>query len=1201
MKFPKKFVSLHNHTTFSPHDGLGYPNEHFEFAKSNGLDAHAITEHGNFNSYAHSQLFVEEWKKKGIDFKYLPGIEAYFHPDLTEWQREKDAHNIAKQNKKDAKKLNEKHFKDVQTIITPISDSDDETLSVEMTNALTIENEEESKTLKHFNPLNRRHHLVLLPKNEEGLQQLFHLTSMSFIKGYYRFPRVDVKMIKEIVKKGNVVAQSACIAGLPAFNIFRELQKYKFDELTPSLLDDSTVLDKCVIAVGNAYEMMVDTFGKENYFLELQFNKLPAQDVVNRAIIEFAKRNGVTGQLTSAADSHYYNPDVWKERELYKKLGFMNYKEYSADSLPKSKDELKCELYPKNATQMWDEYLSAKDRYSFYDESHDEIICDAIERSHDIAHNIIGNIKPDRSVKLPKKLVPIGQTPIQYLTRLCIEGLKKHGFDKNKVYVERLKEELGIIKDLNVAEYFITLAKILDLARDVTLLGPARGSGGGSLVNYVLYITDLDPIRWDLPFARFMSRYRVGLPDIDCDLGDRDKVLDVMREEFGYNNVVPISNYNTTKIKSLTKDVSKFYGIPFEEVNAATMTVEQDVRKATQKQGDDKNLFVLTYTEAMKYSKSYSSFIEKHPEVGESIVVLFKQNRSLGRHAGGVLVCDDLETKMPLITSKGEPQSPWVEGVQWKHLEKIGNFVKYDLLGLETLRLIERTISLILKQEGIENPSFADVRKWFDEHMKVDKIDLLDQDTFKVYSDGKWCGIFQGSSFGAQRFFEKAKPKSIIDIAVLTSIYRPGPLAAHLDKLWLKALEGEEYDWGDKRINEILAPTRGLLIFQEGVMELAEKVAGFPKEKCDEVRRAIMKRSISGGDAAKAKVDEMKSSFVEGAMQNGYTKSVAENVYEKISFFSGYGFNKSHAVAYAVDSYYCAWLLTHYEQLWLCAYLESMSHNPDDRTRAFSEVKAMGYEIVPIDVNYATNSWTILPGKKFMPSMSSCKGLGLAAIEEIVEYRPYKSIEHMLWNTDGSWKPSKFNRRALEALIKIGGLGSLDAIGEGKPFSSYAHMYHILIENSDLIKKSPKKDPHFGLKIFYELARRTRDEVKEWTQVESVLNQVEILGSVDVNRLVPHEIAVNLHKKGIRPIDQLEEGEKDIAWLICQSIKPKKTKLGKMYGQMEALGPSGKIIKVSVWGWKGEPIKQFGTFIAEIERNSFGCSTVAWKLKGLNV
>jgi DNA polymerase III alpha subunit len=271
-----------------------------------------------------------------------------------------------------------------------------------------------------------------------------------------------------------------------------------------------------------------------------------------------------------------------------------------------------------------------------------------------------------------------------------------------------------------------------------------HNSGGGSLVAYMLYITDLDPLKWDLPFSRFLSIYRKGAPDIDTDLADRDKVLEQLRNFFGFENVVPISNYNTFKLKTLVKDIGKFYGISFEETNAATRTVEDEVRKATMKHGDDKNLFVLTYEEALKYSKSFKDFIDKYPLVAESIQVLFKQNRSLGRHAGGVLIADDLPNKMPLVCSGGEPQSPWVEGVNFKHLEYIGNFIKYDLLGLETLRLIERSIELILIKNGKKNPTFDDVKLWYEQNMAPDVIDFNDQRVFEyVYHGARWAGIFQ--------------------------------------------------------------------------------------------------------------------------------------------------------------------------------------------------------------------------------------------------------------------------------------------------------------------------------------------------------------------------------------------------------------------------------------------------------------------------
>lgn len=1147
------------------------------------------------NSYAHAQLWVEQWNKanKSTPFKYIPGVEAYFHPDLNQWERDRAAADQAKIDKKLAKKLAEKQEK-LQTKLIAVVDHADETEEIEMSNALTVENEEESKSNKHFNPVNRRHHLVVLPKSQKGLQKIFGAVSQGYLKGFYRFPRIDAKMLKEAGKDGDIVVTSACIGGLPAFNVFQEVQQYKFDDLSQHLLDDNVLLEKCITSIGNSYQLMVDCVGEGNYFLELQFNRLAAQNLVNRAIIEFAKRNGVTKQLIVTCDAHYFNPDVWKERELYKKLGFMNYQSYSPDSLPKSKDDLKCELYPKNAGQVWEEYLLQKENTDFYD---DDVIADAIERTHDIAHQVIGEVPPDRSPKFPnERLIPKGEKSFNHLAKLCKEGLKKRGREGDPTYVDRLMEELGVIKQMKNSDYFISYQKIMELARKVCLVGPGRGSGGGSLVAYVLYITDLDPIKWDLPFARFLSVYRKGAPDIDTDLSNRDKVLEQLRNFFGFENVVPISNYNTFKLKTLVKDIGKFYGISFDETNAATRTVEDEVRKAVTKHGDDKNLFVLQYDEAMQYSPSFKAFMDKYPQVKESIKILFKQNRSLGRHAGGVLVCDDLPSKMPLICSKGEPQSPWVEGVNFKHLEYIGNFIKYDLLGLETLRLIERTIELILRKEGNKNPTFDDVKAWYDKHLQPDVIDFNDPKPYEVYEHGRWAGIFQLTSQGAQRLFIKAKPKNVIDIATLTSIYRPGPLAANVDKLYLKAKnDGEELEWGDSRINEILKKTYSCIIFQEQVMELAEKVAGFPKDKCDEVRRAIMKRSISGGEAAKKAAQETRDSFVKGCVTNGYTEQVANNLYDKILYFAGYGFNKAHAVAYAIDSYWCAWLMTYYEEQWLSAYVESMLGNPDKKSKAFGEIKRLGYTIVPIDINHADIGWTVLPGKKFMPSLLSCKGVGNTAADEIIASRPYASVEDILWNDDGSWRPSKFNKKALETLIKVHAFESLECVGDGRVFNSYSHMHEVLIENSDAIKKSPKKDPLQGRKAMYEIARAIAP-MEEWTRLQQAENQVEAFGSLDVSSLLEPAQLARLEEKGVKPVDEWDQ--KGYYWFCVKQAVPKKTKTGKNYLQIHAVGPVGKVYKMNAWGWDG--VKEFSPLsimLAEVDRNDFGFSTTLWRCK----
>lgn len=309
--------------------------------------------------------------------------------------------------------------------------------------------------------------------------------------------------------------------------------------------------------------------------------------------------------------------------------------------------------------------------------------------------------------------------------------------------------------------------------------------------------------------------------------------------------------------------------------------------------------------------------------------------------------------------------------------------------------------------------------------------------------------------------------------------------------------------------------------------------------------------------------------------------------------------NCSHATAYAIDSYWCAWLLKHHEIEWLTSYLEHHSTTPDKRAVAFGEIKKMGYKIVPIDINTANASWASLPNKQFMPSFLSCKGMGNAAIDELLEMRPYTSIENLLWNDDGSWKHSKFNKRALEALIKIGGLNSLDCVGPDKMFSSYKQLHHVIIENQDKLKKSPKKDPQQGRKVFYELIKETQD-MDEWSPKERASNMEEVFGSIDVLALVDQDIIDNLTGKGIEPIDALEEGSKSLAWFVITNQLAKKTKNNKKYLAIDAMGPTSKAVRLFCWGWDG--VKKFEPFtlcVAEVEKNDFGCSTTMWKLKEL--
>lgn len=331
--------------------------------------------------------------------------------------------------------------------------------------------------------------------------------------------------------------------------------------------------------------------------------------------------------------------------------------------------------------------------------------------------------------------------------------------------------------------------------------------------------------------------------------------------------------------------------------------------------------------------------------------------------------------------------------------------------------------------------------------------------------------------------------------------------------------------------------------------------------------------------------------------------------------------SNSHATGYAMISYQCAYLMTYFESEWLCSYLESMSSNENKRAKAFSEVRSLGYKIVPIDINEANEGWTILEGKRFMPSFTSCKGVGSVAVDEIKSARPYKSFEDVLWNKDGSWKHSKFNKLALAALVNIGAFESLDCVGEGKLFDSYAHMYEVLFgsyqeevtrkrkgveetvtmkrEHLTLIKKSTAKNPHEGRKNFYEIVRRVREEgIEPWDRRNKALKNIAHFGSLDVSNLIDPKVLEIFDKKGLLSIDEFED--ENVYWFCIVKIEPKTTRNGKKYLLLQVQGPAGKAYRMYCWGWDGKrQLELFSVCFAQLNKTDFGFATSIIKLREL--
>lgn len=802
---PKKFVGLHSHSTMSIGDGIGLPQDHIDFAISNGADGLALTDHGNMNGFSHQFLHAQKLKEKGVNFKALPGIEAYFIPSLADWRQLYEARQQEKAKEKAEKELlKKKGPKSVEELANEHADLEEELAGLASGEAdddeeggTVVENEEETKRNKPRDPLMRRSHLVLLAKNSAGLKALFRLVSDSYVDGFYRYPRMDFDNLKKYAQ-GNIVATSACLGGTAGKVVFENQEEPDWKLWVPNETNFEKI-QKELTELGQRFQWAL---GEENFYWELQFNKINAQHLLNFHLIENSKRTGIP--LVVTADAHYSNPDHWRERLIYKAMAQQQIwkQEFDASSLPKTIDELECELYPKNADQIWKSYLeTGKAKFDFYDDSVDEIVCDAIERTWSIAHEQIENPEPDRRVKLPvlSKLVSSDEldklkgnnengSEEQLAFTALVDQAKagaafrklseKTNFDE---YVARLKHELSVIKKLEFSKYFLTYAKIMEVVGKHQLIGAARGSAGGSLLSYVLGITQVDPIRFGLLFERFLTSKKKGFPDIDSDFSDRDGAVKLLIDYFGDENVVPVSNFAQLQVASLCKDLARLYDVPFDLVNKYTAQMRNEALAEAKKQpGFDAQVWDFTFEVANADSPSFRKFVEEmskdHPKFKDALDVLFKQMRTISRHAGGVIITDDTRNNMPIIKAKGGLQTPWSEGLNFRHLENFG-FLKFDILGLGTLRMFEDCIRRILKNKGRKYVQFKDIQKFFYENLHPDNNAMDDLNVYKtVYWNGKYAGIFQFIKENTQAFMREMKPRTIQDIAIATSLHRPGPL-----------------------------------------------------------------------------------------------------------------------------------------------------------------------------------------------------------------------------------------------------------------------------------------------------------------------------------------------------------------------------------------------------------------------------------------
>ena len=1129
------FVGLHAHSGLSLNDGLGYPQEHMDFAFENGSDALALTDHGHMNGLPYQVLHARKMMEEGRSFKPIFGVEAYFLPSLENWREE---YEKAKSEKK-------KMDKEV---------------------ALSIEDEKASKQ-KMTNILKKRNHLILLAMNQTGLNNIFSLISESYKdENFYRYPRVDYDLLSRYSE--GVIAASACLGGIYAGDYW--------DNRDGGELASDAILE----AMRETTRRMKAIFG-DRWYGELQWNNIPEQHELNKYIIQVCSEFDV--KLISTADSHYPSPDAWKDRELYKRIGWLGkggLPSYMSAELPSGVDEIGYELYPKNGQQMWDSYI----KYSSLlgEEYDDDLVMDSITRTHQIAHDRIEKFMPDNEVRLPKFIVPEGEQDIHVLTRNCLKGFKERSLDTNEEYVSRLKEELEVIRDRGFAKYFLTMQAVADKANTVQLTGPGRGSAAGSLVAYVLNITQIDPIKYGLLFSRFLRKDAVDYPDIDYDVASPMELKEMLIDEWGDDTVVPISNYNTLQLRSLVKDVSKFYDIPFTEVNNVTgKMISEATPLAKKANGIKTGVYTPTFEEVMEYSDTLKKFLDKYPHVKTHIEALLGQVRSVSRHAGGVVIGENLDKWMPLINSRGVRQTPWSEGQNVRHLEPLG-FIKFDILGLASLRMIEGCIRHVLKRHhNNPDPTFEDVKAFYDKNLHPDKINLNDQEVYKnIFHKGKWAGIFQFTERGAQDFCRRAKPKNIIDISAITSIYRPGPLGANVDKTYVEAKKSPgNVRYLNSVVKETTKETYGFLIFQEQIALLAHRLGdGITLDEGNTLRKLLTKKGTGDHEKKKAKI---YNKFVKGCVSKGLSQGDAERLWQTFEYFSGYGFNKSHAVSYSILSYQCAYLFNYYPSEWMAAFLDK---EPESRKeRAISTAKSMGFQIEPLNVNTSGTVWEISKdGKTLIQPLTSIKGLGEAAIEQILDNRPFECVEDFLFNEGITY--SKLNKKALDVLVRS---GAADDLADDR-FTGLKHFWSATVvdrpkNQKKLIENIELYEPEGDFSI---------DEV--------VAHKSDLTGVFPMHLVVAEEVQDGLKTKGVPPISEYDR-DLELVWFVPREVIVKKTKNGKKYWILKVIDSNSTLTSVKCWGVRDtDRIKLNKPYMAKLdydEQWGFSTRSIYYNLK----
>ena len=798
----------------------------------------------------------------------------------------------------------------------------------------------------------RYYHLVLLAENNQGYSNLMKIVSKAFVEGFYYKPRVDLELLEKYHE--GIIALSACLAG--------EVARY----LARGMYEDAKI-------VALRYQ---DIFGKGNFFLELQDHGIPEQQTVNQQLLRMHRETGI--DLVATNDVHYTMAedaephDVLLCLQTQKKLSDENRMRYEGGQYYVKSPEEMARLFP----------------YAL----------EALENTHKIAERCHVEIEFGVT-KLPKYDVPDGLTSWEYLNKLCYEGLEQRYHPVTEELKKRLDYELSTIKNMGYVDYFLIVWDFIKYARDNDIMvGPGRGSAAGSLVAYTLGITQLDPIRYDLLFERFLNPERVSMPDIDVDFcfERRQQVIDYVRRKYGDDCVVQIVTFGTLAARGVIRDVGRVLDMPYAQVDTIAKMIPQELN--------------ITIDKALGMNPELRKAYEEQDDI-HRLIDLAKRLEGLPRHtsmhaAGVVISQKDVSEYVPLSRAQ---DGSIVTQFTMTTLEELG-LLKMDFLGLRTLTVIQNAVKMVEKSTGML--------------LDMQEIDYNDKKVLDSLGTGRTDGVFQLESAGMKSFMKELKPQSLEDVIAGISLYRPGPMD-FIPQYIRGKNRPDTIRYDCPQMEPILKPTYGCIVYQEQVMQIVRELAGYTLGRSDLVRRAMSKKKASV--MAKERQNFVYGNAEEGVpgcIANGISEEIANKIYDEMTDFAKYAFNKSHAAAYAVVSYQTAYLKYYYPVEFMAALMTSVVEMPNKVAEYISVCRQMGIRILPPDINHGVYGFSVDNGA-IRYALSAIKSIGRPVIEGIVrereEHGEYTSLKTFIErNID------QINKRVVENLIKAGALDCLE-------------------------------------------------------------------------------------------------------------------------------------------------------------------------------